>query len=524
LCLCGKKLFMDKETDFIVIGSGIAGLRAAIGLSGSGSRVVVLTKDRLAESNTEYAQGGVAVVLSEEDQVGQHLQDTLVAGAGLCDESAVRVLVEEGPRYIMELIEWGTQFDTEGGKLLFTKEAAHSHRRILHAHGDSTGREIVRALLSHARSAQNIEMKAHAATLDIIVSEGRAIGVSYIDSETQRVRRLFGRATVLATGGAGQLYAHTTNPDVATGDGVAMAYRAGAPVCDMEFVQFHPTALNIPGAPRFLISEAVRGEGGRLINVEGKRFMSQYDPREELAPRDIVSRAIVAEMFRTRAPHVYLDVTHLSSTFLRDRFPKIFITCLQYNYDITRDPIPVSPAAHYVMGGVRTDTEGLSAVPGLYAAGEVASTGVHGANRLASNSLLEGLVFGARAAEAALRDAQPLGKIPEFQAETASGDWALDREVRQEVSKLMWRYAGIIREGNGLNNLTNKLKEISSRSLNIATRNFVTVANLITEAARFRTESRGGHYREDYPRRDDENWQCHSLQQQGREITTIPLV
>jgi L-aspartate oxidase len=514
---------MEKETDFIVIGSGIAGLRAAIGLSEGGARVVVLTKDRVGESNTEYAQGGVAVVLSDDDQVGLHLQDTLEAGAGLCDESAVKVLVEEGPRYIMELIEWGTQFDTERGKLVFTKEAAHSRRRILHAQGDSTGRELVRALLARARREQTIELQAHATTLDIIIHEGRAIGVSYIDSETQKLCRLIGRAIVLATGGAGQLYAHTTNPDVATGDGVGMAFRAGAPVCDMEFVQFHPTALNIQNAPRFLISEAVRGEGGKLINVEGKQFMSNYDHREELAPRDIVSRAIVAEMLLTHAPHVFLDVTHLPSTFVRDRFPKIFLTCLQYNLDITKDPIPVSPAAHYVMGGVRTDTEGLTAIPGLYAAGEVASTGVHGANRLASNSLLEGLVWGARAAQAALRDSPALDKRPQFKDQMEGEDWSLSRDVRQEVSKLMWRYAGIKRDGSGLNLISNRLEEISSQPINIATENFISVARLIVDGARFRTESRGGHYREDFPKKDDEQWRCHSLQQKGRDITTIPL-
>lgn len=515
---------MKIETDFVVIGSGIAGLRAAIGLSESGARVVVLTKDRLGESNTEYAQGGVAVVLSDDDQVALHRQDTLVAGAGLCDESVVRVLVEEGPKYIMELIDWGTQFDREGGKLVFTKEAAHSRRRILHAQGDSTGREIVRALLARARQAKNISLQAHATTLDIVMRDGRAVGVSFLDDKHQ-VCHLFARAVILATGGAGQLYQHTTNPDVATGDGMGMAYRAGARMCDMEFVQFHPTALNIPEAPRFLLSEAMRGEGAYLINEQGQRFMPDYDSRAELAPRDIVSRAIISEMKRTGSPRVYLDITHREASYVRDRFPKIYLTCLQYNYDITKDRIPVSPAAHYIMGGVRTDDEGLTSIPGLYAAGEVASTGVHGANRLASNSLLEGLVFGARAAEAALRDARALTVADTVEPDPGAytGELRLSREVKQRVGEVMWRYVGITRDEGGLNQAISELETMAAAALNLVTNNFVTVAQLIAAAARFRLESRGGHYREDFPVTDDERWRCHTIQQLGRDITTMPL-
>lgn len=513
---------MRRETDFIVIGSGIAGLRAALGLAEAGS-VVVLTKDRLGESNTEYAQGGVAVVLSDDDEVALHFNDTLVAGAGLCDESAVKILVEEGPKYITELIDWGTQFDREGNRLVFTKEAAHSRNRILHANGDSTGREIVRSLLARARSKPNIEMLAHSSTLDILTQNGAAVGVSFIDSESQQVRNLYARATILATGGAGQLYTHTTNPDVATGDGIAMAYRAGARICDMEFVQFHPTALNVPGAPRFLISEAVRGEGGYLINHAGKRFMHNYDQRAELAPRDIVSRSIVSEMLDTGCNWVYLDMTHLKSTFLRDRFPKIFETCLRYGYDITKDYIPVSPAAHYIMGGVRTDSWGRTSLSGLYAAGEVASTGVHGANRLASNSLLEGLVFGARAAEAALADNLPSPSVCDSVKNVPTTGWQLDPEVKAEVGRLMWRHVGISRLATELQLAESRLADIASTELNTATRNFVTVAQLITRGALFRTESRGGHYRKDYPEKNDEKWRLHTIQRLGEDISTAPL-
>ena len=397
---------MSELTDFIVVGSGIAGLRAAVALASAG-RVTVLTKDLVTESNTEYAQGGVAVVLSDDDDIGLHFQDTIDAGAGLCDTETVQVLVEEGPRYIVDLIEHGAEFDREHGQLAFTREAAHSRSRILHARGDSTGREIVRALVSWSKKLPNIEYLPHACTQSLIVRDGRCVGVTYVEPSSHRIRALYARAVVLATGGAGQLYQHTTNPDVATGDGQAMAYRAGATMADLEFIQFHPTALAVAGAPRFLLSEAMRGEGGRLLNIRGEAFMSRYDERAELAPRDIVSRSINSEMARTSTDHVWLDMRELDHEFVRERFPKIYNTCLLYNVDITRDLIPVSPAAHYAMGGVRTDSFGRTSLAGLYAAGEVACTGVHGANRLASNSLLEGLVFGARAGKAAICHDRP---------------------------------------------------------------------------------------------------------------------
>ncbi len=501
------------NTDFIVIGSGIAGLRAAIALAPSG-RVTILTKDQLDESNTKYAQGGVAVVLNDDDRIELHVQDTLDAGAGLCDEQAVKVLVEEGPRYILELIHHGAEFDRDAGLLAFTQEAAHSRRRILHAHGDSTGREIGRALLAWSRQLDSIGYLAHACTQSLIIKDGRCVGVTYVDPVTQQVQALYGRAVILATGGAGQLYQHTTNPDVATGDGMAMAYRAGAVMADMEFVQFHPTALDVPGAPRFLISEALRGEGGVLRNAAGERFMPGYHEAAELAPRDVVSRSISFEMRRTGTERVFLDMTALDHQFVRNRFPQISATCKLYNIDIARDQIPVSPAAHYCMGGVRTDIEGRTSVEGLYAAGEVTCTGVHGANRLASNSLLEGLVFGARAGSAAAREAKAVEYAEPPDTDFGeSPDWRLDGEVRAAVRHIMWDDVGIIRTAEGLADAITRLEAIGARPLNTLSWNFVTLGRLIARAALARTESRGSHYRVDFPERNDADWVRHSFQQ-----------
>ncbi len=515
---------MQASPDFIVIGSGVAGLRAALELAKAG-RVVVLTKDRLDESNTEYAQGGVAVALSDDDEIDLHFEDTLIAGAGLCDEKAVRILVEEGPRYITELIELGAQFDREGGELAFTREAAHSRRRILHAHGDSTGREIVRALIAAAKKHPNIQLTAHAATIGLTVEDGRCCGVQFVDPNESLRREMFARAVVLATGGAGQLFAQTTNPSVATGDGMAMAYAAGAMMCDLEFVQFHPTALALPEAPRFLLSEALRGEGAILRNHEGEAFAKNYDPRAELAPRDIVARAIVAEAKRTNQRWMFLDLTHLEAAFLRERFPKIHETCLRYGLDIAKDLLPVSPAVHYVMGGVRTDTHGRTTLPGLYAAGEVACTGVHGANRLASNSLLEGLVFGARAGKAALTDLFPATIKPEADPiEFDLADWRLDQHTKSRVQELMWWKAGLIRRAEDLKAAVQELAQMSAENVNQRTRNFVTLAHLMTEAALWREESRGGHFREDFPSPDDARWRVHSAQQLDQPILPVEQI
>lgn len=515
---------MQTSTDFIVIGSGVAGLRAALELA-KGGRVTVLTKDRLDESNTEYAQGGVAVALSDDDEIDLHVEDTLVAGAGLCDEKAVRVLIAEGPRYITELIEWGAQFDREGGELAFTREAAHSRRRILHAHGDSTGREIVRALIAAAKKHPNIRLTAHAATVGLTMEDGRCTGVQFIDPSESLRREIFADAVVLATGGAGQLFAQTTNPSVATGDGMAMAYAAGAMMCDLEFVQFHPTVLALAGAPRFLLSEALRGEGAILRNHDGEAFAKNYDERGELAPRDIVARAIVAEAQRTNQTNMFLDLTHLDAAFLRERFPKIFETCLRYGLDLSKNLLPVSPAVHYVMGGVRTDTHGRTTLPSLYAAGEVACTGVHGANRLASNSLLEGLVFGARAGAAALADWRSATERRESEpVEFNLSEWRLDQRTKSLVQELMWWKVGLIRRAEDLKVAVKELAQLAEEKVNQRTQNFVALARLVAEAAMWREESRGGHFREDFPARDDQHWQRHSAQSLNQPIRAIARI
>ena len=518
---------MNLETDFIVVGSGVAGLRAALEIAGAGARVTVLTKERTGESNTEYAQGGVAVALAEDDEVELHEADTTDAGAGLCDAAAVHVLVTEGRRYMRELIEWGAEFDrAAGGHLLFTQEAAHSRRRILHAHGDATGHEIVRALVARTEAESNIELLPHAGVEELLLADGRSVGVRFLDPLVRRQRRLHARAVVLASGGAGQVYLHTTNPPGATGDGMAMAYAAGAQVSDMEFVQFHPTALNIEGAPRFLLSEAMRGEGGVLLNEAGRRFMSRYHERAELAPRDVVSRAIVAELRRTATRTVYLDMTALEPRFVRERFPKIYATCLRYGVDITRAPAPVSPAAHYTMGGVRTDLCGRTTIRGLYAAGEVACTGVHGANRLASNSLLEGLVFGARAGRAAIEDFAHGASVAQTDeqdaASAATGAWPNNEialSVRKRVRRVMWERVGILRARESLMRALQEFELIARARLRPPARNFLTVATLIARAALWREESRGAHFRPDFNERDDVHWRVHSIAQKDHGIT-----
>ncbi|HNQ15190.1 MAG TPA: L-aspartate oxidase [Pyrinomonadaceae bacterium] len=514
---------MSLETDFVVIGSGVAGLRAAIEIAGSGAHVSVLTKDKTSESNSEYAQGGVAVVLSDDDKAELHEGDTLVAGAGLCDEMAVEVLVAEGTKYIKQLIDWGTEFDRDGGRLVFTQEAAHSRRRILHAHGDSTGREIVRAMIARARQEKTITLTPFANTESLIIEDNRCVGVRFLDPILRSPRSLFARGVVLCTGGAGQLFQHSTNPAVATGDGMAMAYFAGAEMADMEFVQFHPTALNLENSPRFLLSEAMRGEGGILRNKYGERFMGNYDERLELAPRDIVSRSIVAEMRRTGTRSVYLDMTAMSESFLRGRFPKIYETCRFYNLDIAKDLLPVSPASHYCMGGIRTDLHGRSTIPGLYAAGEVTCTGVHGANRLASNSLLEGLVFGARAGSSILEDAAGIapvevGREGEPVFPSSEEHLGVTTAVKKRVKRVMWERVGILRDRNSLKRALSEFDQIESAHLSTASRNFVTLAKLIATAALWREESRGGHFRTDFTS-PDEKWRVHSIQKLGAEIS-----
>jgi L-aspartate oxidase len=534
------------RADYAVVGSGVAGLRAAIELSKEGS-VLVLAKSDLSDSATAWAQGGIAVALSDEDEIGLHEQDTIKAGDGLCRLDAVALLVEEGPKYITELIEWGTEFDRAGTKLAFTREAAHSRSRVLHAHGDSTGREISRALLARAHSINHLHLRAHAFTTELVVESGCVVGLRFIDETDGSVHEVRSEAVLLATGGLGQIYRETTNPDVATGDGMAIAYEAGAVLSDMEFVQFHPTALAVKSAPRFLLSEALRGEGAILRNINLERFMKRYNEAQELAPRDIVARAIVSEMHKTNSENVYLDMTAKNEGFVEKRFPRIYATCMSYGVDLARDLAPVCPAAHYMMGGVKTDLWGRTSVPGLYAAGETANTGVHGANRLASNSLLEGLVFGARSGQAMMKDAPvkkrhaarlpgspapaPKTDNPGHPGNPSNAHAAKPAAAKPSVppvlgkiKEIMWRQVGILRDGKDLVAAIEQLKSIELSKIEKPDRaqhelhNMDTLALLMAQSAFARQESRGSHYRADFPYRDDENFAKHSIVQRCKEV------
>src|ERR1700754_1118471 len=455
----------EHQVDFLVIGAGIAGLSAAIRLAESGA-VLVVTKEELAESNTAYAQGGIAVAMAGENDVALHLEDTVAAGDGLVNRAAAAVLVAQGPERVEELLEWGTAFDREpkgqngeGGELLRTREGAHSLSRILHANGDATGREIAVSLLRHVREIPQIELMEWTTSVDLLVEDRRVAGATLLDGEGG-LRVVRAGAVLLASGGAGQVYSDTTNPAVATGDGIAMAYRAGAAVSDMEFYQFHPTAFSAPGAPRFLLSEALRGEGAYLVNAKGERFMDRYHPLLELAPRDVVARAITREGMD--GP-VYLDMRHVK-TDLHARFPGISKFLAKYRLELGRDLIPVRPAAHYLMGGVKTDVQGRTSLPGLYAAGEGACTGVHGANRLASNSLLEGLVFGVSAAETMVAEAPVedtnLMAVPEATVPASTPEATTERWIA-DLRGLMWKDAGLLRDGDGLREAKRRLEALA---------------------------------------------------------------
>ncbi len=510
-------------------------MRAALELSSHG-RVLMVAKGGPQENSTFFAQGGVAVALSEEDHVDLHFTDTIKAGHQLCRKPATKALVQEGPARIEELLSWGAKFDKIKGKLAFAHEGAHSRRRILRAGGDAIGSEMVRVLTACARQQSTITWIGNQFSIDLLVLDGQCCGAIVLEELTGKLKLILASATVLSTGGAGQVYARTTNPGSATGDGMAMALRAGAVLEDMEFVQFHPTALYLPSSPPFLLSEAMRGEGGRLRNNKREFFMKRYHKDRELASRDVVARAIWSEMEATKARHVYLDVTHLSASFIKKRFPTIYSTCLRYDIDITEEWIPVSPSAHYWMGGVHTDIHGATTLPGLFAAGEVACSGVHGANRLASNSLLEGLVFGLRSAQSAV-DFSSDHTIPSLSLREI-GNWPKSptkpvrdtEKLRNSLRRLMWTKIGLVRNGDVLSKAVNQLtrweKMLGQTSLtrtNMETRNLIEVARCTAEAALWRENTIGAHFRKDFPNAKGLNWKTHSQSHRPLKTTDFPL-
>jgi L-aspartate oxidase len=524
------------HSDFLIIGSGIAGLSLALKAATCGS-VTIVTKDSLPESNSAYAQGGIASVWSPEDSFAAHIQDTLVAGAGLCHAAVVEAVVRDGPARIHELITLGTNFSRRPGgeeaEYDLGLEGGHSHRRILHAL-DATGQEIIRALIAAVRQQPNITVREKHLSVDLLTSQGRSgvecWGAYVFDLETNQVQTFTARVTALCTGGAGKVYLYTSNPDVATGDGLAMAYRAGAPIANLEFFQFHPTCLFHPRAKSFLISEALRGEGAILRRPDGSSFMARYHPRAELAPRDIVARAIDHEMKTHGFPHLFLDISHREADFLRQRFPAISRRCLEFGIDITREPIPIVPAAHYLCGGVVTDLNGATSLRRLYAAGEVAMTGLHGANRLASNSLLEAVVFAHRVfmhAKAFLATDTALPPpFPEWNPGQAvsSDEMVVVTHTWEEIRRLMWNYVGIVRSNRRLARARRRialiLEEIREYYWNflvtgdlLELRNLATVAELIIRCASMRQESRGLHYTLDYPETDDQHWRHDTVLQ-----------
>ncbi len=533
-------------TDVLVIGGGVAGLRAAIAAADAGAEVLVLTKDTVEESNTWYAQGGIAAVLQPDDSVESHVRDTVSVGAGLCDVKAVEIVINEGPQRVLELLSWGAHFDQQAGNshgLAFTREGGHSFARIIHANGDATGKELAQTLIRAARVHESIRISEKSFVIDLVTDDAEmpARCVGAIALIEQQVTIIWARRTILASGGAGQLFRESTNPRIATGDGHAMAWRAGANLQDMEMMQFHPTTLYIAGASRALVTEAVRGEGAHLVDRTGYRFMKDYHEMGELAPRDVVARAIVEQIRKTHFTHVYLDVRHLPTADFRGRFPHLAKLVDQFDIDVSKSPIPIHPAAHYMIGGVDADDSGRTSLPGLYAVGEAACSGLHGANRLGSNSLLEGLTFGARAgtdAAKGVKDSDPRFPLNLEHKIPPSSRTELDiADVRNSLRSIMWRNVGIERDGERLNETREIIafwgryvmdKVFDPRSLGAAgaiagweLQNMLSACALMATAAYTRTESRGAHYRMDYPQRDDAHWRLHLLWRRPIE-TPIP--
>lgn len=525
--------------DVLIIGGGIAGLRAAIEIDPKLS-VLIVTKDHLKESNSSYAQGGIASVLAPEDDFENHIRDTLVAGADLCDSEVVASVVREAPEQIEELIKLGAQFDQhEDGELSLGREGGHSHHRIAHALGDATGKEIMRAMRGYARETLQAQIWENTFTIDLLTENDDKAGEpvcrgALVWNCDHGKTFVWAKQTILATGGAGQVYRESTNPNVATGDGHAIAYRAGVELADMEFMQFHPTVLYIAGSSRSLITEAIRGEGAWLIDMNDHRFMPDYDKRAELAPRDIVSRSIVQQMEKTQHNCVYLDLRHLDSEFVLKRFPSIAKRCLEFDIDLIEDTIPVRPGAHYLIGGVVVDQQGATSLRGLWAAGEATSSGLHGANRLASNSLLEGLVYGKRAGKAASEMAiempDSFTAIPLEHPTIVSSTEPLDlADIRNSLKSLMWRATGVWREGKGLESAQRSIRHwrryVLPRQLNNPEgwelQNMLQVSELIITAALERTESRGVHHRTDFPEMDNENWQHQILLRNGSDKPVV---
>lgn len=506
------------ESDFLVIGAGLAGLYAALGAAQYG-RVCLLTKTSISETNSAWAQGGIAAAVDERDSPQLHREDTLQAGRGLCDEHAVDVLVREGPQCIKDLESLGVAFDRTPSGYELGREGGHSRRRIVHAGGSSTGQRVVARLSELVLQNPHITLIEHSPVIELLTADGACVGAKVVREQTEQI--VLARATILATGGAAALYARTTNPPGATGEGIALAYRAGAELADLEFIQFHPTALAVPTARSFLISEAVRGEGAYLLNPDGERFMLKYDERGELAPRDVVARAIFEEMRRSKTDHVFLSLKHLKPDLVRSRFANIYEACRQYGLDLTRDLIPVAPAAHYTIGGVRTNLWAETTVKNLFAIGEVACTGVHGANRLASNSLLECLVFARRAVEAAVRQESSefrvaSSELKNCERQGTSMGLTSEEHCLDQIKRVMTEYVGLVRDRAGLEHAIHELSRLESRSSGLL-KDQALVARLIAQSALLRTETRGVHIRSDFPN-EDPAWQAHIIVHKDRPL------